>query len=255
MLIVAKFGGTSMASARSIKAVARILAKNPGRVVAVVSAPGAYQGLRKVTDLLLEWKVSAVMDRIRWLTHELDLPDECLEHGEHFMEHALASGDIRHITAFGEYMSAQILAHLTGWRFVDATDVVRFVQGSVCIQIPWSKDEKVVVPGFYGLNEETGCYELFPRGGSDITGAYIAQAISADVYENWTDVSGVYTADSRTNAGAIRYEYLRFQELKLIAMQGAQVFHPEAVAPAAMSNIPVVIKNTFSPDDLGTIVF
>lgn len=255
MLIVSKFGGTSMASARSIRQVAQILETHPHRKVAVVSAPGKLGNRKKVTDLLIEKSLHEVIMRFRAIIADLGLSSKVVQHlyGKLATLHAEENADS--LVSFGEYMSAYVLASFLRWKFIDARDTLFFGCDSVSIVQTWDTSERVVIPGFYGYDVDKERIRVFSRGGSDISGSYIAAHCGADLYENWTDVSGVYDSDPRHCRSARRHEYLRYHELERVALNGAQVFHPSAVSPAFEARIPIMIKNTFAPHEAGTLVF
>ncbi len=253
MNIVAKFGGTSMASAESVAQVVWILMQDHRRRVVVVSAPGADRNNRKVTDLLLNNNRRGVQERLRGLTTKLFTREKVYRHLITKLEET-STGDA--LTAFGEYASAYILASFLKCNFVDATEVVHFEGDHVWVQVEkLQSTSRIVVPGFYGLDVNTKQIRLFPRGGSDITGAYIASALNATVYENWTDVRGVYTHDPRVHARAMHYDMMTYEELERVARDGASVFHPDAVRPLREKKIPTIIRNTFAPHETGTYIF
>lgn len=244
-----------MATAESILSVAKILQQNGARSIAVVSAPGATLGEPKVTDLLIAGDFVAVEKRFCRLMEDLALDTECLRYLYTQLILCSGSSNISARAYLGEHLSAYILATVTRRRFVDATEVIHFnYEGTVEVFTPWQDGESVVIPGFYGYNHSTHAIALFPRGGSDISASYIAAATKADVYENWTDVPGVYCSDPRINDGAKRYDYLSYAEMNLLAKAGAQVFHPDALHPVRNRGIPVVIKNTFAPHEQGTVI-
>lgn len=253
MTVVAKFGGSSMADAESICQVAEILRGDPRQTVAVVSAPGVCTKYPiKVTDQLFQNEVDAVGYRFLEIMTELGLSTNKLPG-------MLAWVKLAHVksrVAFGEYMSAYILANFLGWKFVDARRVFVLNQrGEVVTVSPvWKSGEKVVVPGFYGSGLSGGV-ELFPRGGSDISGALIAASVGARLYINWTDVAGVYSSDPKSNSRAEHLPFLTYQEARTMFEQGATVFHPEAVSPVERARIPVHVRNTFSPESLSTLIW
>ncbi len=250
---VVKFGGTSMATPESIRQVACLLERSRPEVC-VVSAPGRSGNLPKVTDLLYEVKMEQCLKRISALAAGLGLGAKTIEHAEEKLRE-LKSGPLPALVSYGEYMSAYLLATLTGRRFIDAKDVIGFTGERVKVNICWETDEHIVVPGFYGIDLKTKVIRLFPRGGSDITASYIAKAIEADVCINWTDVSGIYDKDPRHHKDATVYKYLDYDSLFAITHAGAVVFHPEAVAPLQEAGIPLLIRNTFAPEDAGTTIY
>lgn len=252
MTIVTKFGGTSMADAKSIRLVADILLQDSRRKVAVVSAPGVSEGYPiKVTDLLLINDLEAVGNRFEEIMADLGVSTNELSG----MLSWISLSSVKSRVAFGEYMSAYILAKFLDWKFVDARRVFTLNQyGAVmAVSCVWKPHERVVIPGFYGA-AYAGGIELFPRGGSDISGALVAAQIGADLYENWTDVSGVYTADPRKFREARHLPYLTYREAKMLSLTGATVFHPEAIAPVSQAGVRVQIRNTFAPNSQSTFI-
>ncbi len=253
MNIVSKFGGTSMASAESIAQVVWILMQDERRRIVVVSAPGVHKGSSKMTDLLLCNNRKEVRKRLQVITAGL-FTTPCVY--RHLTEklNATVPGDA--LVAFGEYASAYMLASFLNCTFVDATNVIHFDGECVTVRIDALKSlKRIIVPGFYGLDVETKQIRLFPRGGSDITGAYIASALKSTVYENWTDVAGVYTHDPRMHRSAMHYHMMSYDELERVAKNGARVFHVDAIRPVREQGIPTIIKNTFAPHEFGTLIF
>lgn len=160
----------------------------------------------------------------------------------------------------GEYLSAIVLAKKLGYEFIDTADIVKF--NGEKLQMHYSLDlikkrlenvERAVIPGFYGSNQN-GEITTFSRGGSDITGALVARAIGADIYENWTDVDGFLTADPRIVDNPEIIDFLSYRELRELAYMGAEVLHPESIFPVRSVGIPINIKNTFNPSHPGTMI-
>lgn len=253
-MIVAKFGGTSMADTASICRVVNILTnRRRQRRVVVVSAAGVCASYPwKVTDLLITGQYTTVMYRLRALMSSLGVPVSILENSSKRLCYAPHAERV----AFGEYMSARILAHVLGWRFVDACDVFTLDQNGNCVtvRIPWKPDECVIIPGFYGKGLD-GRLRLFPRGGSDISGALLAAALQAVVYENWTDVDGVWTLNPRLNPAALQLPWISYETMEALAEGGAQVLHPECLASVRQAGIPVVVRNTFNIAGDTTIIY
>jgi homoserine O-succinyltransferase len=252
--VVAKFGGTSMAEPSNILRVADILQSNADRKICVVSAPGKTTTCPKMTDLLISNQIEACTTRATHLVEMLKLSRSAMnvisvklfDLNQYQSQTALIS--------FGEWLSAYLLSEVTKWRLIDACDVIFFNGDVVHVQTPWQKNERVIVPGFYGYDTQAQTIKLFPRGGSDITASYIAQQVKADLCENWTDVAGVYNKDPNEFSDAVPYRNLSYSKLLEVANGGAQVFHPEAIEPLRKSKIPLCIKNTFAPDEYGTMV-
>lgn len=254
MTIVAKFGGTSMATAESIRAVAAILEQDPARSICVVSAPGKIPGGMKLTDLLINDQVTECTERVICLVQELELGSKVLARVLQKLRtlHLASFAPAR--MAFGEWLSAYLLTQITGRRFIDANRVVFFSGDLVRIHVCWEPYEQVIIPGFYGYDIDDECVRTFPRGGSDITASLIAAAVSATLCENWTDVSGVFDRDPNHYPSAKQYPELSYNELLNVAHGGAQIFHQSAIAPLMETGIPLHIRSTFAPHVTGTLV-
>ena len=272
--IVAKFGGTSLADADSFRHAADIVRGDANRRYVVVSAPGKrYDRDHKITDMLLmcyqlashQLQFEDVFDIIRGRFEEiksglkLTLPlDETLDD---------ICGEIRrgasrdYCASRGEYVSALLLAEHLGWPFADSAELIRFDADGVLdapetdrlIKKRLAAVPSAVIPGFYGCNEQ-GEILTFSRGGSDITGALIARGTDAQLYENWTDVSGFLMADPRVVRDARPIRSVTYKELRELSYMGAQVLHEDAVFPVRQADIPIHIKNTRRPDDPGTLI-
>jgi len=271
-MIVCKFGGSSLSDAPHLEKVQKIVHDDDERRIVVVSAPGKRSSNdEKVTDLLYrcahlvaEGKpCRAVFDAIAarytdilsglGMEHDFFLPilAEVREHIE------AGAGD-HWAASRGEHLSARLVAAYFGWEFLET-------EGRIIIADDGSVDEttyehlrealdpkkRYVVPGFYGSNSQ-GKVQTFSRGGSDITGAIISRAIGAQVYENWTDVSGIYRIDPRLVEGAKVVDRMTYREVRELAAVGASVFHEEAIAPVIAASIPINVKNTNAPSDEGT---
>lgn len=258
---VDKFGGSSMATPESIRQVAEIIVQQRLQVV-VVSAPGKMNGAEKVTDLLVRRAFREVFDRLRHVIYGLGLTNTQYDLLSKELISRIRRQDHMGCVAFGEYASARILTwYLEGVgglkpRFVDAVDLVFFTGSTVHIKVDPSTgfDRPCIVPGFYGTCLSTQRIRLFPRGGSDITGAYLAAALKASLYQNWTDVDGVYTRNPRTGIFPEIYASLSYGALERLYALGAEVFHGDAVAPVRGARIPTRIRNTFAPHHTGTLV-
>ena len=271
---VCKFGGTSMANGKTIKAVAEIINSDPSRRFTVVSAPGKRDRADiKVTDVLYdcydEIEKSGVCDNAfkiiikRFLSIAGDIaPDFDVESVLKDVKAEMEKRRSREYCASrGEYLSALILAKKLGAEFVDSAGLVTFDEGGNLL-LEESIDrlseklqsvERAVLPGFYGT-DINGCVRTFTRGGSDITGAIVARAVGADVYENWTDVDGFLSADPRIVDDPQIIDYLSYRELRELAYMGAEVLHPESIFPVRSAGIPINIKNTFNPSYKGTMI-
>ena len=274
MLKVTKFGGSSMADAGQYRKVRDIILSDPARRVVVVSAAGKrFDSDHKITDLLylcyahIQYGVdcSGVFDMIaaRYLEIrddlQLDLP---LEEDFKILKKRLISKKVTQdeLVSRGEYFSAKLMAAYLGFAFVDAADWVQFkLDGSVNTEESYAALRSavhgcgVVTPGFYGRLPD-GHVKTFSRGGSDITGALAAAALEADVYENWTDVSGILMADPRIVDNPQPIPEVTYDELRELSYTGAQVLHEGTIFPVREKHIPLNIRNTNAPNDPGTII-
>ncbi|MDD6642622.1 MAG: aspartate kinase [Firmicutes bacterium] len=273
MLKVLKFGGTSMADAAQYHKVRDIVLSDPTRRVVVVSAAGKrFSEDNKITDLLylcyahLQYGVSCdtiyamIRERYCSIRDELGLKTD-LE-GEfdalrEKMEHGISREEL---VSRGEYFSALLMAEYLGFEFIDATRWLYFhYDGTVDQEKSYAALRELVgegcavIPGFYGLMPD-GKIRTLTRGGSDITGALAAAALDADVYENWTDVSGILMADPRIVDNPKPIERATYSELRQLSYSGAQVLHEMTVFPVREKNIPLNIRNTNDPSHPGTLV-
>ena len=269
---VVKFGGSSLASAAQFQKVGDIIRADKQRAYVVPSAPGKrFSNDTKVTDMLygcyalaeagkdFSKELEAIHERykeiITGLQLDLFLDDEFTVIADNFK--AKAGKD--YAASRGEYLNGIIMATYLGFQFVDAAKVVRFNDDgefdAETTQMIMSRYlgqfDNAVVPGFYGAYAD-GRIKTFSRGGSDVTGALVAKAIRADVYENWTDVSGVLVADPRVVKNPEPIGIITYKELRELAYMGASVLHEDAIFPVRQENIPINIKNTNSPEDSGT---
>ena len=255
MVTVAKFGGSSMADADSIRRVADIVQQQSARRVIVVSAPGHCARYPfKVTEALLNNEINLVYERLSETMEELAIDTTKLPGMIAYISRAAEAKRV----AFGEYMSAYILAQVLQYRFIDARRVFTVHHDKpealrYQTKVSWHPVEQVVIPGFYGRNR-SGHITLFPRGGSDISGALLAEALKASLYENWTDVSGVYPTDPRSGGASLPFARLTYDAAESLFQAGAQVLHVEAVYPVRRAGVPVVIRNTFVPSAPGTLI-
>lgn len=273
-LKVCKFGGTSMADGNTMLAVKKIIESDEKRRFVVVSAPGKrFNGDTKVTDLLYacydelkekgDCKESFLKVRKRFesivkeLNLEMDIKSVLDE-----TEKRLKEENSSDFTASrGEYLSARIMAKLLGAKFIDSEDVVFFKDDGQldsektyrAISAAVADADSAVFPGFYGKGVN-GKVKTFSRGGSDISGAVVARAVNASVYENWTDVSGFLACDPRIVDNPKRIKNLSYKELRELSYMGANVLHSESIFPVRKANIPIIIKNTFRPEDEGTAI-
>lgn len=271
---VCKFGGTSMADGNIIKKVAQIINSDPERRYIVVSAPGKrFGGDIKVTDILYKCyyevlstgrcseNFSKIRDRFRGIVAELNA-DIDIESVLDDTEQAIVEEKNQDFTASrGEYLSGRIIAAYLDIPFIDAKDVVFFrADGSLASEKSYRavaeavrEKPRAVIAGFYGC-DVNGKVKTFSRGGSDISGAIVARAVGADVYENWTDVSGFLACDPKIIESPEPIKILSYKELRELSYMGANVLHSESIFPVKSANIPIHIKNTFRPEDEGTMI-
>ena len=271
---VVKFGGSSMADAGQYRKIRDILLADPERRIVIVSAAGKrFKADHKITDLLYlchahtQYGVdcSNVFDMIasRYLEIRddlgirLDLESEFADLKRRLDARQVSQDEL---ASRGEYFSAKLMAAYLGFEFVDAADWIRFrFDGSVDQEATYANLQNlvrgygVVIPGFYGLMPD-GKIRTFSRGGSDITGALAAAALDADVYENWTDVSGILMADPRIVDDPQTIPEVTYDELRELSYSGAQVLHEGTIFPVREKNIPLNIRNTNAPDDPGTMI-
>ncbi len=274
MLKVTKFGGSSMADAGQYRKVRDILLADPSRKVVVVSAAGKrFSGDHKITDLLYlchahtQYGVDCsgifelITSRYLEIRDELGL-DLSLEQEFQALKKRLDKKSITadELVSRGEYFSAKLMAAFLGFDFVDAADWILFnMDGSVDQEPSYEAlrnrmgSHGIVIPGFYGTMPD-GHIRTFSRGGSDITGALAAAALGADVYENWTDVSGILMADPRIVDNPQAIPQVTYDELRELSYSGAQVRHEGTIFPVREKNIPVNIRNTNAPEDPGTMI-
>ncbi len=269
---VVKFGGTSMASAESIRKVRDIVLADKKRTIVVVSAPGKrFKGDVKVTDLLYKayaqsrekcdlTALDEVKERFETLSEELSVKLSWDEIFDKIKTEINESKTPDYTASRGEYLSALLFSKVIGFKFVDAKDLIAFdgenydgVKTGKKAKSILEKDEKIVVPGFYG-EDENGNIRTFSRGGSDVTGAILAAFSDAELYENFTDVSGFMVADPSIVENAKTMEVLNYEELRELAYMGAGVLHPDSIFPLKNLGIPINIKNTFRPEDAGTMI-
>jgi aspartate kinase len=285
---IAKFGGSSVADAKQILKVVDIVKADPARRIVVVSAPGKRHSEDiKVTDLLItladavlagspyESELAAVVGRYAEIQTELGLDGiiiseieaDLRERIENRSSNPLQFADT--LKASGEDNNAKIIAHVfvdqgVPARYADPKDAGMLLSddfGNAQV-LPESfdnlaslRDEKdlLVFPGFFGYTKD-GQVATFPRGGSDITGAILAAAVKADVYENFTDVDSVFALDPRVVPGAPAIDLLTYREMRELSYAGFGVFHDEAVVPAVRAKVPICIKNTNRPEAPGTMI-
>lgn len=260
-----------MANALSIKIVANILRADETRRFVVVSAPGKrYEGDEKVTDLLFRLKrqydegadfqavLQKLESRVFELENELGADINSKREFEIIVRNMREGKGADYVASRGEYLSAKLFAKFVGLPFVDSKTLVKFKDGALdyeatidALRSALAGLKGAVMPGFYG-SDENGEIKTFSRGGSDVTGSLVARAICADVYENWTDVDGVYDSNPKTNKSAKLIDRLTYGEMFDLALNGANVLHKDAVFPVLEAGIPINIRNTFNPAAVGT---
>ena len=272
MLKAIKFGGSSLADAAHFRMAAAIVRQDSARRIVVVSAPGKrYSGDTKVTDLLLQCYAAAaagrdftsclfeVQERYSRILSELALAFPLEEEFAAIREKIAAAPERDYIASRGEYLNARIFAAYLGFSFVDAFDTVIFdadghldeEKTDALLKQSLSGTQGAVLPGFYGRACD-GSVKTFSRGGSDVTGSLAARAAEADVYENWTDVSGMLFADPRIVPHPPVIGKITYRELRELSYMGASVLHEDAVFPVRKAGIPIHILNTEAPQDPGT---
>ncbi len=271
---VVKFGGSSLADANQFRKVAAIIKSDEKRRYVVPSAPGKrFSDDIKVTDMLYKCCELAgsgidfsetfqmIKDRYNGIISELGI-DMSLDKDFDFIAAELKKSPARDFAASrGEYLNGKVLANYLGYNFVDAADVIIFdTKGSLLLEqtVRAVRDrlrelDNAVIPGFYGRTTE-GAVKTFSRGGSDVTGSIIANAVKAEIYENWTDVSGFLIADPRIVENPDVIEVITYRELRELAYMGASVLHEDAIFPVRSAGIPINIRNTNRPEDPGTMI-
>lgn len=274
MLKVAKFGGSSVAGAEQFKKVKAIVDADPTRRVVVASAAGKRgSDDHKLTDLLylchahLTYGVSCdeiwhtIEERLIGIRDELGLSLPIEEELSAYRRKLTKELSVDELVSRGEYFTSRLLAEYLGFTFVDAASCVFFgMDGTVdrektdpAIASALKANGKILIPGFYG-RLPSGRIKVMSRGGSDISGALAAAAVDADVYENWTDVSGILMADPRIVSEPKPIAHITFGELRELAFMGASVLHEESIQPVKDKGIPLNIRNTNRPEDPGTMI-
>ncbi len=275
---VAKFGGTSLADVSQFRKVEAIIKADSDRRYVVPSAPGKRTSSdQKITDLLylchehakqklpfdevFNLIASRYMEIARELGVKLDLQSHLDKAKRGISETSTTGGTADFAASRGEYLNGLIMAALLGYEFIDAAEVIFFNSSGQfdaertqeVLSARLKKANCAVVPGFYGTDTQ-GKVKTFSRGGSDVSGAIVARGAGADVYENWTDVSGMLMADPRIVPNPKPIEVVTYRELRELAYMGATVLHDEAIFPVRQAGIPVNIRNTNKPDDPGTLI-
>ncbi|MBR5800917.1 MAG: aspartate kinase [Lachnospiraceae bacterium] len=269
---VVKFGGSSLASAQQFKKVGEIIHADKERKYVVPSAPGKrFSNDTKVTDMLygcyrlaeagkdFKKELAAIEARYQEIIDGLALTLTLTEEFKVIEKDFKAKAGENYAASRGEFLNGKIMAAYLGYEFIDAAEVIRFKENGdfdseVTNQILKERldgVERAVIPGFYGAYEN-GVVKTFSRGGSDITGSIVARAIKADVYENWTDVSGILVADPRIIDNPEPIDIVTYRELRELSYMGFSVLHEDAIFPVRREGIPINIRNTNKPEDEGT---
>ena len=272
---VAKFGGSSVADGIQLTKTKHIIEADSDRKYIVVSAPGKrFDGDSKITDLLYLCKThmdhNLPYDQIfqvvadRFMAVQINLGLMGLDMNRYFdeiRENLKKNPSADYVASRGEYLSAILMAAFLGYDFVDTQALIKFdskgrllaEETNEALKEELAKHERAVLPGFYGSGPD-GSVKTFSRGGSDITGSLVARAVNADVYENWTDVSGFLCADPRIVKNPKQISSISYKELRELSYMGASVLHEDAIYPARVANIPINIRNTNIPEDPGTMI-
>jgi len=269
---VVKFGGSSLASAEQFKKVGAIIRAEEERRFVVPSAPGKrFSKDTKVTDMLYQCyaaaengenfkdKLDAIKARYQEIIDGLELTLSLEEEFKVIEKNFKAKAGDNYAASRGEFLNGIIMANYLGYTFIDSAEVIFFDENgefdpdktNEVLSARLKDCKNAVVPGFYGSMPD-GKVKTFSRGGSDITGSIVAKAIKADVYENWTDVSGVLIADPRIIPNPEVIETITYRELRELSYMGFSVFHEDAILPVRQQGIPINIRNTNAPDDNGT---
>ena len=274
MLKVCKFGGSSLSDANQFARVKEIIEADDSRLMVIVSAPGRrFDKDTKVTDLLYlchaHLKYDVPFDNVREMIKEryAAIVADCGLSIDLDAEFEEIFGDVSkkssqdYLASRGEYLNAKLMAEYLGFKFVDATEwmcfrydgTVDFDKTEEKLKEIYAVHKKIVSPGFYGVTPD-GNIKVFSRGGSDISGAIAAASLDADMYENWTDVSGILMVDPRIVPNPNSIARVTYAELREMSYMGASVLHEDTVFPVRRKDIPVNIRNTNEPDNPGTII-
>ena len=273
MIKVAKFGGTSLSDDKQLIKVRDIIKSDDTIKYIVASAPGATDEINnKITDLLYLCYSSKknnsykeifyeISERFKKIVEKLGLSIDLESELKNIFDNLENGCEEDYFVSRGEYLNSKILAEFIGFDFVDAKDIICFNDdGFLNVEktneeiFKMLKDrENVVIPGFYGAYGD-GRIKNFSRGGSDITGSLVSRAVNADIYENWTDVSGLLMADPRIIKNPKKIDVMTYRELRELAYMGATVLHDEAVFPVREAKIPINIRNTNQPEGCGTLI-
>lgn len=264
-----------MADAIQLKKIKEIVDHDEDRRYVVVSAPGKrFDGDSKITDLLymcktqqdhnIPWEqlFQVIADRYNAVKYNLGVSVDLDPYFEEIQENMRKGCSVDYVVSRGEYLSAVLVSAYLGYDFLDTQRLILFdnrgrllnEETNEAIRKELGKHDRAVLPGFYGSNKESGKVQVFSRGGSDITGSLVARAMNADIYENWTDVSGLLMADPRIVQNPKPIDRISYVELRELSYMGASVLHEDAVFPVRKADIPINIRNTNAPLDPGTII-
>ena len=271
---VVKFGGSSLASAEQFKKVGNLIRADESRRYVVPSAPGKrFSADTKVTDLLykcyraaekgekIAGKIKKIQARYQEIIDGLGLDLKLDEQFAEIEKNFIAQAGSDYAASRGEFLNGIVMANYLGYTFVDPAECIFFEDnGNLDGEMTYKKLEErlegidhAVIPGFYGSLHD-GSVKTFSRGGSDVTGSIVAKAIHADLYENWTDVSGMLVTDPRIVDNPAVIETITYKELRELAYMGATVLHEDAIFPLRQEGIPINIRNTNRPQDKGTVI-
>ncbi len=271
---VLKFGGSSVADAIQFRKIKNIVEADDDRRYIVVSAPGKrYKQDNKITDLLYLCKThiehnlpyeqvfQVICDRYTIMQMNLGIDAKLELEFQKIRDELVKGASDEYMASRGEYLNAIVTAELLGYKFIDSAEVISFdADGKLLeketnekLKAVLSEYERAVLPGFYGSDVD-GNIRTFSRGGSDITGSLVAKAVDAEIYENWTDVSGFLMADPRIVENPKQIENISYSELRELAYMGASVLHEDAIYPVKEAGIPINIRNTNEPENNGTII-
>ena len=271
---VTKFGGSSLASAEQIRKMKQIIDADEARKFVVPSAPGKrFKEDTKVTDMLYalydaalhmeetEKIYAAIVKRYTAIRDELGLSIKIEDYLEKIYKDVRTGANEDYAASRGEFLNGLLIADFLGYDFIDAADVIFFDESGgydakkTLSILPGALKlhERAVIPGFYG-SIPNGKIKTFSRGGSDITGSIVARAAGADLYENWTDVSGFMMADPRVVEGPKKIDVITYRELRELAYMGATVLHEDSIFPVLEAAIPINVKNTNEPENEGTMI-
>lgn len=274
MLVVAKFGGSSLSCATQFKKVKNIVTSDPKRKIVVVSALGKRDSNdTKITDLLyilhahLKYSVpyddiwNMIYERFLGVQKDLEIDYDITIDLNSLKQELNKNISQDYLVSRGEYLTAKLMSKYLGYQFVDAKDLLKYnYDGNLDealtesnVKFAFQDFGAIVVPGFYG-SYPNNSVKLLSRGGSDVTGSILAKCLNVSVYENWTDVSGILACDPRIIKNPRAIKEITYVELRELSYMGASVLHEETVFPVQSLNIPINLRNTNEPDNPGTII-